>query len=207
MELEGSQIENVPALFRHTTPHRYRAWLGKVGRGRHPGDSTSVCLGSQQGSHLYQGYPVGYRIAWHNPNVKLKDGTLSAGKRILIDGQQRVIALMAGLLGRAVLTKGYEIVRIRIAFHPLEEKFEVANPCEFWRPKALSGICNEGCSLSLSSVNERVDAAQFGAGCISPLYRPLAHVSPGTGQASKKKAPTNPKDWSKRGQETPALSC
>src|SRR5438067_2197711 len=39
---------------------------------------------------LYQGYPVGYLIAWRNPTVKLKDGTPSAGKRILIDGQQLV---------------------------------------------------------------------------------------------------------------------
>ena len=77
---------------------------------------------------LYQGYPVGYLIAWRNPTVKLKDGTSSAGKRILIDGQQRVTALMAALLGREVLTKDYETVRIRIAFHPHEERFEVANP-------------------------------------------------------------------------------
>jgi hypothetical protein len=77
---------------------------------------------------LYQGYPVGYLIAWRNPTVKLKDGTLSAGKRILIDGQQRVTALMAGLLGREVLTQDYETIRIRIAFHPLEERFEVSNP-------------------------------------------------------------------------------
>jgi hypothetical protein len=77
---------------------------------------------------LYQGYPVGYLIAWRNPTVKLKDGTPSAGKRILIDGQQRVTALMAALLGREVLTKDYDIVRIRIAFHPQEERFEVANP-------------------------------------------------------------------------------
>jgi hypothetical protein len=77
---------------------------------------------------LYQGYPVGYLIAWRNPTVKLKDGTPSAGKRILIDGQQRVTALMAGLLGREVLTKDYETTRIRIAFHPQTEKFEVANP-------------------------------------------------------------------------------
>lgn len=77
---------------------------------------------------LYQGYPVGYLIAWRNPTVKLKDGTTSAGKRILIDGQQRVTALMASLLGREVLTKNYETVRIRIAFHPQQEKFEVANP-------------------------------------------------------------------------------
>jgi hypothetical protein len=77
---------------------------------------------------LYQGYPVGYLIAWRNPTVKLKDGTSSAGKRILIDGQQRVTALMASLLGREVLTKNYETVRIQIAFHPQEERFEVANP-------------------------------------------------------------------------------
>ena len=60
--------------------------------------------------------------------MKLKDGTPSAGKRVLIDGQQRVTALMAGLLGLEVLTKDYETIRIRIAFHPLQEKFEVANP-------------------------------------------------------------------------------
>ncbi|MGH2537901.1 MAG: GmrSD restriction endonuclease domain-containing protein [Candidatus Promineifilaceae bacterium] len=77
---------------------------------------------------LYQGYPVGYLITWRNPTVKLKDGTLSAGKRILIDGQQRVTALMAALLGREVLTKNFETRRIRIAFHPQEERFEVTNP-------------------------------------------------------------------------------
>ena len=77
---------------------------------------------------LYQGYPIGYLIAWRNPTVRLKDGTSSAGKRILIDGQQRVTALMAALLGQEVLTQDYETVRIRIAFHPLEERFEVANP-------------------------------------------------------------------------------
>lgn len=77
---------------------------------------------------LYQGYPVGYLISWRNPTVKLKDGSPSAGKRILIDGQQRVTALMAALLGREVLSKDYETIRIRIAFHPIEERFEVRNP-------------------------------------------------------------------------------
>jgi hypothetical protein len=77
---------------------------------------------------LYQGYPVGYLIAWRNPSIRLKDGSSSLGKRILIDGQQRVTALMAALLGQEVLTKDYETVRIRIAFHPVEEKFEVSNP-------------------------------------------------------------------------------
>lgn len=79
---------------------------------------------------LYQGYPVGYLIAWRNPTVKLKDGTPSAGKRVLIDGQQRVTALMASILGREVLNKDYETVRIKIAFNPLREEFEVSNPAK-----------------------------------------------------------------------------
>src|SRR5678816_217245 len=77
---------------------------------------------------LYRGYPVGYLIAWRNPTVQLKDGSRSEGKRVLIDGQQRVTALMAALLGQQVVTKDYEKVRISIAFNPLEEKFEVSNP-------------------------------------------------------------------------------
>ena len=77
---------------------------------------------------LYQGFPIGYLIAWSNPTVRLKDGGLSAGKRILIDGQQRVTALMASLLGMTIINKDYVTTRITIAFNPMEEKFEVLNP-------------------------------------------------------------------------------
>src|ERR1043165_3783416 len=56
---------------------------------------------------LYQGFPVGYLIAWKNPNVRLKDGTLSEGKKILIDGQQRVTALTAAILGQQVVDQEY----------------------------------------------------------------------------------------------------
>ena len=67
---------------------------------------------------LYFGYPVGYLIAWRNPSVRLKDGSESAGKRILIDGQQRVTALLAAMLGRQIVDKSYKKARITIAFHP-----------------------------------------------------------------------------------------
>lgn len=91
---------------------------------------------------LYRGYPVGYLIAWRNPTVKLKDGTSSMGKRILIDGQQRVTALMAALLGREVLTKDYETNRIRIAFHPIEQRFEVSNPAIFKDSTWIHDVAN-----------------------------------------------------------------
>ncbi len=77
---------------------------------------------------LYCGYPVGYLIAWRNPDIRLKDGTQSTGKRVLIDGQQRVTALLAALLGQQIVGKDYKRKCITIAFHPGEEKFEVTNP-------------------------------------------------------------------------------
>jgi hypothetical protein len=77
---------------------------------------------------LYQGYPIGYLIIWRNPTIKLKDGTSAVGKRIMIDGQQRMTALMAALLGQHIITKEYKKTRITIAFNPLDERFEVANP-------------------------------------------------------------------------------
>jgi len=77
---------------------------------------------------LYQGYPVGYIISWRNPDVKLKDGSLSMGKKVLIDGQQRVTALTTALVGQPVVDASYNKVVIRIAFQPIEERFEVLNP-------------------------------------------------------------------------------
>ena len=77
---------------------------------------------------LYNGYPVGYIITWKNPDVKLKDGTSSEGKQILIDGQQRVMALRAALLGKEILDDTYKKKRIKIAFNVKEEKFETSNP-------------------------------------------------------------------------------
>lgn len=68
---------------------------------------------------LYHGYPTGYLITWKNPDVKIKGGGTAEGKTVLIDGQQRVTALMAALAGRQVLNDDYESKRVKIAFNPL----------------------------------------------------------------------------------------
>lgn len=77
---------------------------------------------------LYKGFPIGYIIAWQNPNIRLKDGSISVGKKILIDGQQRVTALTAAILGQYVFNRNYKHVKIKISFNPLTESFEVQNP-------------------------------------------------------------------------------
>ena len=57
---------------------------------------------------LYAGFPVGYIIIWKNPDIKLKDGSISLGKKILIDGQQRITALQAAIVGSPVVTSNYK---------------------------------------------------------------------------------------------------
>lgn len=77
---------------------------------------------------LYNGFPVGYIIVWKNPDVRLKDGRISSGKKILIDGQQRITAIQAAIVGQQVVDSNYKKKRITIAFNPLDEVFEVCNP-------------------------------------------------------------------------------
>lgn len=59
---------------------------------------------------LYKGFPVGYIIVWQNPSVKLKDGTVAIGKKVLIDGQQRITAMAAAIVGQEVLDSHYKCI-------------------------------------------------------------------------------------------------
>jgi uncharacterized protein with ParB-like and HNH nuclease domain len=99
---------------------------------------------------IYQGFPVGYIITWKNPDVRLKNGTLSGGKKILIDGQQRITALRAALMDEYVVDQDYARIKIKIAFHPLEQKFEVQTPIiakdKTWLPD-ISAFFQTGFSL------------------------------------------------------------
>ena len=81
---------------------------------------------------LYNGYPTGYLIIWQNPNVRLKNGKDAVGKKVLVDGQQRITALMTAIAGQEILTADYKRTTIKIAFDPLavgeEERFAVQTP-------------------------------------------------------------------------------
>lgn len=57
---------------------------------------------------LYKGYPTGYLIISKSPDLKLRDGSLSVGKKIMIDGQQRVTAMMTALSGLEVFNADFE---------------------------------------------------------------------------------------------------
>ncbi len=67
---------------------------------------------------LYKGFPTGYIILWKNPNVKLKDGTISSGKKVVIDGQQRITAIMTAIAAQKIFNSDFQETRVKIAFNP-----------------------------------------------------------------------------------------
>ena len=77
-------------------------------------------------------------------DLKLKDGSLSKGQRILIDGQQRVTALMTALLGTKVLDDEYRERVIKIAYNPFakdeESIFEVQDQSHLKSKKWIEDI-------------------------------------------------------------------
>lgn len=93
---------------------------------------------------LYNGYPVGYLIISRSHDLRLKDGTLSKGQRILIDGQQRVTAMMTAILGKSVLNNEYKEKNIRIAYNPFakddENSFEVQDQSHLKSKKWIEDI-------------------------------------------------------------------
>lgn len=89
---------------------------------------------------LYKGFPIGYIITWQSPNVKLKDGNSSSGKKILIDGQQRVTALRAAILGETVKNRDYADVRIQVAYNPITHQFATLNAAIMKDPSWIKDI-------------------------------------------------------------------
>ncbi len=121
--IEQKTVENILGIIRNgevAIPEIQRPFVWKGKQVRDLVDS------------LFRGYPAGYLIIWQNPDVKLKDGQTSVGKKILIDGQQRVTALMTAIDGREVLLDDYTSKQIKIAFNPWAEEseptFEVQTP-------------------------------------------------------------------------------
>jgi hypothetical protein len=100
---------------------------------------------------MYRGYPVGYFLFWANANVERSKGIGTEKKQkypnlLIVDGQQRLTSLYAVLKGEHVIRENYEKAIVKIAFNPIEQKFEVQdaairkdprffqNISEIWKP-------------------------------------------------------------------------
>lgn len=142
---------------------------------------------------LYKGYPTGYLIVSRSHDMKLKDGTISKGQRILIDGQQRVTALMTSILALKILDDEYKEKTISIAYNPFadegegEDCFEVKDQSHikskrwiedisiFFKPgfdqfQFIIDYCNENPEITSKEMNEKVNKV------LSIKYRDLGVI-------------------------------
>lgn len=81
---------------------------------------------------LYRGYPVGELMFWDveagGESRAISGNSTQAAAHQIVDGQQRLTSLFAVVKGLPVRDEGYREKRIRIAFNPFTEKFEVWTP-------------------------------------------------------------------------------
>ena len=100
---------------------------------------------------LYRGYPAGFLLFWDTGAASgLKtigaEDKPNAPSLAIVDGQQRLTSLYAVIRGAEVLRASFKRERIRIAFNPLAERFDVADAAvvkdkayipdsaEWWKP-------------------------------------------------------------------------
>lgn len=96
---------------------------------------------------MLKGYPIGYIMLWKSPDgyetinhIGTNDKTYIQPDYLVIDGQQRLTALLAAIFGIKVKDKNYDERRIRIAFNPLTREFAVWTEAYERNPEWISEI-------------------------------------------------------------------
>lgn len=85
---------------------------------------------------MMKGYPIGYVMIWESPaNYEAKKSGIGKNEKIhdepkelVIDGQQRLTALVAAMYGVVVKDKNFANKEIKISFNPLTREFAVWTP-------------------------------------------------------------------------------
>ena len=94
---------------------------------------------------MYRGYPVGTLMFWETGE---EVGTRRIGSEVgdqpprvlVVDGQQRLTSLFAVITGQPVIGKAFDLRRIRIAFKPSTETFEVTDAAIEKDPEFIADV-------------------------------------------------------------------
>lgn len=96
---------------------------------------------------MLKGYPIGYIMLWQSPDDYDTVGHIGTNDKIyvqpdylVIDGQQRLTALLAAITGVKVRDKNYKERYIRISFNPLTREFAVWTEAYERNPEWISSI-------------------------------------------------------------------
>ena len=94
---------------------------------------------------MYKGFPVGYLLFWVNGAEEQHRQIGASPKQkiprlMVIDGQQRLTSLYSVIKGIAVKRKNFREERIKLAFSPISETFEVADAAIRRDPEYVTDI-------------------------------------------------------------------
>lgn len=97
---------------------------------------------------MLRGYPIGYIMLWDSPaemegksqQIGENEKAYKVPKSLVIDGQQRLTALLAALYGVEVRDKSYKTRPIRIAYNPIEREFKNADASTDKDPRYVSSV-------------------------------------------------------------------
>ncbi len=94
---------------------------------------------------MYNGFPVGTLLLWKN-NDETKTRQIGTDKKqnkietTILDGQQRLTSLYSVMKKKEVIDEKFMPKRILVAFHPLEQQFEVPDSSIDRNPEWISDI-------------------------------------------------------------------
>lgn len=96
---------------------------------------------------MMKGYPIGYIMLWASPeeyqnvsHIGQNGKTYDQPNDLVIDGQQRLTALLAAMYGVTIKDKNYKERKIRISFNPLTREFAVWTQAYELDPEWVSEI-------------------------------------------------------------------
>lgn len=96
---------------------------------------------------MLKGYPIGYVVLWSSPEeyqnanqIGKNEKTYKNPDDLVIDGQQRLTALLAAIHGIKVKDKTYRERNIKISFNPLTREFAVWDQSYERAPEWISEI-------------------------------------------------------------------
>ena len=96
---------------------------------------------------MMKGYPIGYIMLWASPDDYENTGHIGKNEKVykrpddlVIDGQQRLTALLAAMYGVTIKDKDYKERKIRISFNPLTREFAVWTQAYERNPEWISEI-------------------------------------------------------------------
>jgi hypothetical protein len=116
---------------------------------------------------MYRGFPIGYLMLWNAAEADAKligaNGKQHTSTEFIVDGQQRLTSLYAVMKGAEITFKDFSKGRIRIAFRPRDERFEVTDAAVEKDPEFLPSITELWAGEDWEVINafvERLSAAR-----------------------------------------------